>query len=164
MIQQPGLAEPFWKCVKKTESCWLWTGYIRRNGYGTLSLRSHPYYAHRVSWELHNGSLDGREIHHRPTCPKHCVNPNHLMAVPRQNNPDSPSHINRLKTHCVRGHPLSDKNLLISRRIRYCKTCQKIFKDKWRGKSQNRRKDVEYARNYRLTHPGYWKTWPSKHR
>src|SRR5579885_1265661 len=49
------LTERFWAKVKKTENCWLWTGWCNAAGYGALGRgrRSEGLVlAHRLSWEL----------------------------------------------------------------------------------------------------------------
>lgn len=69
----------FWGKVNKTETCWLWTGYISPQGYGIIPRKNKPHIqAHRFSYELANGELlNGKRIFH--TCEnRHCVNPDHL--------------------------------------------------------------------------------------
>src|SRR5690242_19495754 len=75
----------FWSKVTKTESCWIWTGFRRKNlGYGEFARGfdgAGMEYAHRVSWILHFGPIpNGMEVCHN--CPggdnKGCVNPLHL--------------------------------------------------------------------------------------
>ena len=75
------LAERFWKKVKKTKDCWLWTGATTSWGYGTIGRgktgTNAP--AHRVSWELHHGPIpDGLCILHHCDNPS-CVRPDHLF-------------------------------------------------------------------------------------
>lgn len=73
----------FWKRVDKSGDCWLWTGDHSRYGYGLYrNAAGQKTGAHRVSWELHNGTIpDGLFVCHN--CPGGdnplCVNPAHLF-------------------------------------------------------------------------------------
>jgi hypothetical protein len=72
--------ERFWKYVERGEGCWSWMGSTNGIGYGMIydSERKRKLLAHRVSWEIHNGSIpDRRVILHRCDNPS-CVNPAHL--------------------------------------------------------------------------------------
>jgi hypothetical protein len=71
--------------------CWLWTGYVDRDGYGKMMRRvpgSGPrgFYAHRVSYETFIGPIPaGLEIDHACTT-RACIHPNHLQSVTHQRN------------------------------------------------------------------------------
>src|SRR5580658_194886 len=80
------LEEKFWSKVNKTETCWLWTGYLDKNGYGSFTFGKHNATnckkAYRMAWELINGPTEkGLHLHH--TCRnRKCVNPAHLEPMP----------------------------------------------------------------------------------
>lgn len=76
----------FWSKVSKGAGCWEWTGYITPQGYGLFWDGSRPNTAHRVSWELANGTIpDGMDIDHRCANRK-CANPEHLRVTTRSQN------------------------------------------------------------------------------
>ena len=88
--------ERFWAKVNRLgpDDCWLWTGSRKGGkwGYGQLGSRDRrlaPESAHRVSWEIHHGSIpDGMKVLHRCDNPP-CVNPNHLfLGTLRDNTQD----------------------------------------------------------------------------
>lgn len=86
------LAERFWAKVNKDGPtpahcpdlgpCWLWTGAKNAKGYGSIGSSGgragRNLYAHRVSWELHQGAIPNGlwVLHHCDNPP--CINPAHL--------------------------------------------------------------------------------------
>jgi hypothetical protein len=76
------LIERFMKRVDKTDTCWLWTGSVQKNGYGALSYGEPKWgtrFAHRWSYTYHKGTIpEGQMVRH--TCDiRNCVNPAHLI-------------------------------------------------------------------------------------
>ena len=83
----PLLPERFWAKVEKTTTCWLWRGSTNGSrGYGQIwwGGRLHP--AHRISYEMVNGSVPvGLELDHLCRT-RACVRPDHLEAVSHSTN------------------------------------------------------------------------------
>ena len=83
----------FWSHVRKTDTCWLWTGSKRNKGYGAFvwSYRDMVIQgrAHRFSWELVNGKIPkGLCCLHKCDNPS-CVRPDHLwIGTKKDNNAD----------------------------------------------------------------------------
>jgi HNH endonuclease len=86
-IHSTEFATRFWAKVQKTDSCWLWTGFVNsQSRYGKIQIGPRKSrvmaWVHRISWELTNGPIpDGIEVCHN--CPggdnPRCVNPSHLF-------------------------------------------------------------------------------------
>ncbi|GHB52667.1 hypothetical protein GCM10010331_45380 [Streptomyces xanthochromogenes] len=72
-----GTAEDFWARVEKTESCWLWRGGTRGNGYGTFWADRKRYYAHRYAFFLTHDHMPKGIVLHACDTPR-CVRPSHL--------------------------------------------------------------------------------------
>lgn len=116
--------------------CWDWQGRPNyEGGYGRMSLHGKQYFAHRLSYELHVGSIpDGMEIDH--LCRNRmCVNPSHLEVVTGRVNTyrgQGPTAVNSRKTHCIRGHELTTENLYREAGQRRCKACVRLRHSKKR--------------------------------
>lgn len=128
------------KIVRIPESgCWLWVGSTNKKGYGSLRRggrgNSRLFAAHRYVYELLVGKIpDGLQLDHlcKVVC---CVNPRHLEPVTLVENVrrSSVGKMNRDKTHCHNGHPLSGENLYLDasgRRI--CRACKLAWQREWR--------------------------------
>jgi hypothetical protein len=91
----------FWKKVNKTEYCWEWMGSRHPDGYGYIIYNGFLARAHRVSWEIHFGTIpEGMIICH--TCDNRgCVNPTHLFIGNQSDNVKDM--INKGRSPCI-GH------------------------------------------------------------
>lgn len=120
----------FWAKVEKTDTCWLWTAYVRRDGYGTFGVSGQKLMAHRVSYECLTGSIpSGLQLDHLCRV-RHCVNPAHLEPVTLQINISrglAGAH-QRIKTHCPQGHQYNEENTYhYADGSRHCRTCQRAY-------------------------------------
>lgn len=86
------MSERFFKYVKKTKGCWIWTGTKNRLGYGQMTTYNkgvrRGIASHRFSWEHHNSQIPkGSLVLHKCDNPP-CVNPAHLFLGSHQDNVD----------------------------------------------------------------------------
>lgn len=76
----------FWEKVKKTKSCWLWTGSIDpSSGYGRLRGKNlGTIHTQRFSWTLKYGPLERKTVIMLTCRNKLCVRPLHLSRASRR--------------------------------------------------------------------------------
>jgi len=61
-------------------TCWYWSGYLDKNGYGSLKINKSTKRAHRISYEIHKEPIpSGLIVMHSCDTPT-CVNPDHLLV------------------------------------------------------------------------------------
>ena len=119
-------------CPDPNSGCWLWLLPALKFEYGSFYDREKGkcVLAHRWSYEYYKGEIPpGLVIDHKCRN-KACVNPNHLrvvtIATNTLENSTSASALNKQKTHCYKGHPLSGDNLIsriAEKGKRRCRTC-----------------------------------------
>jgi hypothetical protein len=116
------------KLTEGPGGCWLFTGYIKPNGYGQFYPRKGlPTLSHRWSYEYHVDPIpDGLVIDHLCRV-RHCVNPAHLEAVDQRTNVlRGVSVVARraAATACIHGHPFTEANTYITTKGgRGCREC-----------------------------------------
>lgn len=127
----------FWAKVRKTESCWIWTGALQAKGsYGQFCDKNKHLRAHRVAYELCVGPIpEGLTLDH--LCfNKVCVNPAHLEPVTSVENRRRWA---ESVTACPAGHPYDEENTYVDKRgRRACRECGRLYARAkyWRNKGQ----------------------------
>lgn len=144
------------KVEKTTEGCWLYTGYLDRDGYVQLRRGGRPIRGHRFAYELFVGPIpEGMQIDHvchnrDATCNdgvfcrhRRCLNPAHLEPVTNTQNTyrsKSVTGINSRKTHCIHGHAFVGDNIIWrsprspgGRPRRNCKACNVEAKRRYKA-------------------------------
>lgn len=119
----------FWSMVyipeENPDSCWIWTGSLNSDGYGTWN----TFNSHRLAFLAMNGITTKEKplVLHRCNY-KRCVNPNHLYAGNHSDNAydmvKAGTHYSARKNNCPKGHLYTSDNLIecyLPERV--CKIC-----------------------------------------
>lgn len=138
------MADPLDPRIKRhisnqADGCWLWTGNINNEGYGRGRLDGTLWLAHRLVYTHLVGPIaDGLILHHRPACPKNCVNPDHLELTTRSEHADARPAQLAARDRCTYGHEFDG----IRRGVRYCRKCNA----RRQRETYKRRKEREASR------------------
>jgi hypothetical protein len=138
------------KTEERPNGCLIFTGLRSREGYGRIGLglkgegTRRMELAHRAAYILRHGSIPvGLSVDHQchnddlactggPSCPhRACVNPDHLVARPIQENQLGGRH-NGAKTHCPRGHLYDVRNTRVD--VNGSRNCRACGRDKARAR------------------------------
>ena len=135
----------------KDNGCWDWHKGEKSSGYGLIGLWNKQFGAHRVLYELINGTAQkDKQIDH--LCRNRaCVNPSHMELVDKDTNNIrgmSPSAIHARKTQCPQGHQYNNENTArwsngpdkpISRKCKVCvaKRCKDYYNRVYKYKITN---------------------------
>lgn len=115
--------------INLVTGCWLWLGYVNKDGYARLDREN----AHAIFYRIHVGPVvEGNDVDH--LCKRrNCVNPAHLESVPELENilrrSRTVTYQGRSFDICRNGHALEGDNVRVSTRAngmrrRVCVECQ----------------------------------------
>lgn len=121
--------------IRRQETgCWLWTGSLTNQGYGSMQVDGVGTTAHRAAYQALVGPVpEGLVLDH--LCRnRRCCNPAHLEPVRQRENtlrsPIALGAINAAKTHCPHGHPYDDANTYVyhyrNTTVRRCRECARL--------------------------------------
>ena len=125
------------KVTLESNGCWLFTGYLKKDGYGSFYFRGKLHQAHRASYILFIGEIPiGLTVHHICNT-RNCVNPDHLTPMSLRDNMLLGNTItarNVSRKHCPKGHEYSVPNTFIRKtpygKARECRTCKNYRRKK----------------------------------
>lgn len=68
----------FWSKIRKTETCWIWSSYTNKAGYGVYGMNKTRYIVPRVMYFIQHGDVNPYlMVCHKCNNPI-CCNPDHL--------------------------------------------------------------------------------------
>lgn len=116
------------RIVVDENGCWIWQRQIEPRGYGRVPRASGEQLAHRLAWRLWKGEITTDSLDH--LCRNRaCCNPEHLEDVGRAINSSRARRLVPLKTHCKRGHELTEENVYRNPKrptLRNCRECMAL--------------------------------------
>jgi hypothetical protein len=136
--QQVVASERWASKVDTSGDCHVWIASKKPAGYGQITFKDHPRYAHRIAWvSAHGEHEDGYELDH--ICRNRaCVNVEHLRLVTHAQNMTNVANYDT----CKRGHDRSVVGTYVSPQgKRYCRACMKMWNDITNAKAKEARLD-----------------------
>lgn len=142
------LSDRFWRRVQKGSpgECWLWIGMGNQDGYGMVVTaivngKTTATMAHRFAYQELRGPIpEGFELDHLCRV-RTCVNPDHLEVVTHAENIRRSANHNASKNRCIRGHELSDANLIVQADgRRNCRECARRASREYAAKKRAERR------------------------
>lgn len=130
--------QTFYKIIN---NCFVWQGYLDKDGYGSFYFKQKLRRAHRVSYYLNFGDIPKDMVIDHICKNRACVNIEHLRCISRKQNTlensRSVGSINKMKEFCKNGHKFDKKY----GKQRYCSICSneksKRLHKKWREQSNS---------------------------
>lgn len=117
--------------IESDGGCWVWQGDLNNKGYGRLSWKGRPVFAHRLAYETWKGAIaEGLVVDHLCSNPP-CCNPDHLEPVTQSENMQRSNAKRGLPVTCKEGHVFAETgfyeflNTGKGRKQRLCKECHR---------------------------------------
>lgn len=136
--------QPLWPRLLRRRridgACWIYTGKVTAEGYGSICFEGRAQGVHRLAYESKIGPIaEGLVIDHLCRT-RACFNPAHLEPVTCRVNVlrgIGPAPQLAARTHCANGHPFDEINTYVrSDGARRCRTCARDSDRRRRSSTQ----------------------------
>ena len=116
------------RIIKNKNDCWIWQGFIKNDGYGTIKHESNQWLAHRLSYTIFKGEIpEDMCVCHKCDTPS-CINPDHLfLGTNADNSNDMRNKDRQAKGNSIGVSKLTEDNVIeIKKRIQNNEDCASI--------------------------------------